>query len=252
MLKRRKIPCYVIIFEQIDIIKQSLDFLTPYSSELDIIIIENPSKNSDKIGELIKEYGRAGLIKRHYLFDTNITGNAYTQVIKTEADFIKKSKFILLTDGDIKSNNPDWLTEEKKIMRHKDVFACGISLDMTNLPLKTFPDAKKWIPEDRAVHKDYFEVATGIHLVLFQSRGLLGFMDWMSRNQLAFVDGNMHRYCYEVAKKKWARTKHAKAYHMTWDLYANKNHPYTKFKLSKSFEQTWHHKQTADYILTEY
>jgi hypothetical protein len=62
----------------------------------------------------------------------------------------------------------------------------------------------------------------------------------------------MHRFCYEVLHKKWARTKRATAYHLTWDLYGDKNHPYTKMKLAKSFKETWYHKDLAGYSVQDF
>ena len=253
MIFKRKIPCYVLLFEQVAIIERTLKFLSQYADQIDLILVENPSATSPQIKLIVEDYGKRGLVKRYYQLDENVTGNALGIVIEKERDIIHKSKYVIVTDGDIESNNHEWLKEQKNILKNNsDVFSCGISLDMSNLPLKTFPEAKNWIPPDESEQPDYFEVYTGVHLLLMRSKELLSFMDWKNQEDLAFVDGNLHKYCTSVLHKKWARTKNTKAIHLTWDLYHDRNHPYTKFKLSKSFQSTWYHQKTSDFTLTKY
>jgi hypothetical protein len=253
MFFKQKIPCYVLIFEQVDIIEKTLAFLADYSEDIELIVIENKSQNTNDIKQIVERFSRNGFIKRHYTFNENITGNAYNIILEHEANFIKRQKYIILTDGDVVSNDRNWLREQKRILqKHKDVFTCGITLDTFNLPLETFPEAKTWLPDDMSEHEDYFETYTGIHLLLMRSKDILGFMKWKKENNLSFVDGNMHAYCYEQAHKKWSRTKVAKAHHLTWDLYWDRDHAYTKFKLAKSFKNTWYHQETADFTLNEF
>ncbi|HSX23595.1 MAG TPA: hypothetical protein VLE74_00645 [Candidatus Saccharimonadales bacterium] len=242
-----------MIFDQIDIINKSLQFLIRYADRLDIVIVENPSDNTPKITKIVDDFGYKGLIKRYYLFDQNITNNAYDVVVNKELKNIKKSPYVIITDGDLTSKNEDWLNEELEILRHNpDVFACGISLDKSNLPIATFPEAKDWIPPDKREETMFFETYTGLHLVLIRGRELHNFINWKDSNGLHFVDGVMHRYCYEVLHKKWCRTKNSVAYHLTWDLYMDRKHPYTKMKLQKSFQDTWYHQRKASYRLKEY
>lgn len=252
MLFRKRIPCYVLIFDQVDIIKQTLSFLTQYANKLDLIIIENPSANTPQIKELVGELGRARLIKRYYLFDQNILANAFDIVLNREHEIIQASRFVLVTDGDLISEK-GWLDEELRILRRRrDVFACGVSLDMANLPLASFPSAQDWIPPDMDAHSDYFEAYTGAHLLLFRGNELAGFLNWKNANNGYFIDGEMHRYCYEQVHKKWARTKRSKAYHLTWDLYLDKENSYTRHKVERSFKDTWYHRATASYHSFEY
>lgn len=253
LLRNKKIPCYVLVFDQVDIIKQSLNFLASFADKLDIIVVENPSPNSPAIGRIIDELGKAGKIRRHYLMSENITSTAYTVAINQELERVRKSRFVVITDGDIIVKNGDWLKEEVDILKkHRDVFACGVTLDKSNLPIKAFPEAKDWIPQDDNVHPDYFEVRTGGHLLLMRGAEFGAFMDRLNEDKLHFVDGDMHWFCYDVLHKKWARTRNVEGYHLTWDLYHDKDHPYTKLKTSVSFQDTWRHDRTASYKLTEY
>jgi len=253
LFEKKKIPCFVLIFDQVEIIRKTLEFLAEYKDRLDVIAMENPSDNSPEIKKIVDRLGKAGAIKRHYFFEKNITSAVFTAAINNEHELLQKSPYVVITDGDVTVSNGDWLKEELRVLKkHDDVFAIGTTLDKSNLPLETFPDATGWIPEDIHEDRDFFEVNTGAHLLLLRTPELLDFMVWKEQNDLQFVDGSLHRYAAEVIHKKWARTKHAQAYHLTWDLYADRNHPYTKMKLGKGFNALWHHHDTADYTITSY
>jgi hypothetical protein len=253
--KSQKLPCYVLIYDQVDIIKKSLEFLTEYSGRLDIIVAENPSPNTPEISKFIRQLGNKKLLKRYYLFDENITNNAFRMMFKTkrEVKTIKSSSYVITTDGDLVSNDKGWLDEEIDILKkYSEVFSCAVSLDMSNLPLASFPDAKNWIPADMSEQEDYYEAFTGSHLQMTRGAEFYTFLKWVEKNDAHLVDGEMHRYCYEVLHKKWARTKKAKAYHLTWDLYKDKDNTYTKAKDSKSFKEIWYHDKESLYTLVEF
>jgi hypothetical protein len=256
LLKRRlskKIPCYVLVFDQVEIIEKTLEFLVKYADRLEIIVIENPSDKTPDISKVIESYGKKGLISRYYLFDSNITSTAYDTVLNAELKRVKKAPFVLVTDGDLVVDSEKWLDEEVMILEHNsDVFACGVSLDRSNLPLAAFPAAKDWIPPDIQSHPTFFEALTGCHLLLFRGREFAGFLEWNNENNHNFVDGTMHHYCYKLLHKKWARTKHSEAYHLTWDLYQDKKNPYTKLKTKQTFADTWYHDRKSDYTLKQY
>ncbi|HSX29869.1 MAG TPA: hypothetical protein VLE73_04905 [Candidatus Saccharimonadales bacterium] len=253
MFKKKKILCYVLVFDQVDIIKKCLTFLSKYSDRLDLIVLENPSKNTPVIKNIVENMGKQGHVKRYYLFDENITGIAMMTVLNKEQALVKKSAYTIISDGDLVSSDADWLDEEVGILKHNpDVLACGISLDMSNLPLKTYPESTGWIPPDISEKPDYYEAVTGGHLLMLRGRDFSDYIDWKNSSGADHIDSIMHKYCYETKHKKWARTKKSKAYHLTWDLYADKNHPYTKFRSKKTFKETWHHTQTATYTVTDF
>ncbi len=252
-LKKKKILTYVLVFDQYDIISKSLDFITAFSNQLDIVVVENPSSNSSKIKKAVDKYGAAGKIKRHYLFEENIAANAFSVVLEKERGIIKDYKYVVLTDGDLTSKDTGWLKEELNVLKHNpSVFVCGISLDQFNLPTEAFPEAKNWIPPDISEQNDYFEARTGLHLLIFSRPDLLGFLDWFKTKKHPFVDSTLHYYCYDVLQRKWSRTKKAKAHHLTWDLYSDRSNAYTKLKTGKSHEETWLHLKRAGFSIKEY
>jgi hypothetical protein len=84
---------------------------------------------------------------------------------------------------------------------------------------------------------------TGIHLVLYRAAGMTGLLNYQRRNRLRFVDSMMHRYAYDQLGQRWARTKVATARHLTWDLYAQPDHPYARMKASKTLDEHWRHER---------
>jgi hypothetical protein len=251
--KSQRVLCYVLVFDQYEIIKKSLDFLTRFADKLELVVVENPSRSSEKIRSLVDSYGQQGKVARSYYFNENITGMAYDVVITHELSRFGRAKYVMVTDGDLTATNDDWLEEELAILgNNPSVFACGASLDMSNLPLEAFPEAASWIPPDIAEFPDFYEAGTGGHLLLFRSKGLYEFMKWKDQNETFFIDGKMQEYCYQVKKMKWARTKRTQAYHLTWDLYKDPTHRYTRLKTSKTFAETWRHHRTATYKFRDY
>lgn len=252
LLSSKKILCVVIVFFDFDIIRKTLDFLIQNSHQYDLVVVENPSEFTEN---LIKPYIisllESGKINSYILFDKNITNNAIEVVLDSE-QLISWSNYgyVLLTDGDLTVNNNSWLQEELNVLsHHSDVFACAVGLDMSNLPIQTFPDAKQWIPAPIQEHDDYTETLTGIHLILLETGSLLQFLDWRKKNRLKFVDSTLHNFCYQVLHKKWVIVKESKAKHLTWDSYQDLNHPYTQLKLSKNLTQTWKHDNYSSYTV---
>lgn len=237
-----KIPLYFFAYFDFEVIKASFESLYSKASQLDIIVIENSSPSTeDKIKPYFLNLLKEGKITRYYLFDKNLANNAFEIVFAKEIKLIAKSEYVFFTDGDLLiEDNADWLEEQLSILQNNpDVFACGITLAIDNLPTNTFPEANTWIPADRAEHETYFEVTTGVHLLVFRTRDFMAYWTYMEKQKINFVDSAMHKFCYNIANKKWARTKTSKARHLTWDSYADLEHPYTKQKLSKSFKNTW-------------
>lgn len=246
-MNRKKIPCIVLVYKEVDIVKKSLDFFASLSKYIDVIVIENPSNNTDEIRNHVFSLAKNGKIKKYYLFESNVTNNAFDIVLENELTSWSKSKYLIVSDGDVVVDNPKaWLKETLRTLRYKNVFCVGAGLKLDNLPLKTFPDALSWIPpliNDSPFH----EGRTGCQLLTLRSKDMLKFLKWKEENGRFFTDGDMNNFCYKIIEKKWARTSQNLAYHLTWDLYANLDNEYTKLKTSKSFKETWYHKNTSDY-----
>lgn len=250
--KKNKIPCYVLVYREVDIIKKSLDFFCSLSNDLEIIVIENPSENTPIISQYINYLGNQGKIASYYLFEKNISNNAYDVILTHHLEQIKNHQHIIVSDGDVTvKNGKQWLHEAERIMKNEQVFCCGAELETVNLPVESFPEATNWVPP--LISKGRVnEGLTGCHLLMLRGNELGLFMEWKKENDNHFVDGELHKFCYQTLKKKWVRTKRNLAYHLTWDLYKDLNNSYTKLKTTKSFKDTWYHKNISDFTVVEY
>jgi hypothetical protein len=248
-----RILCYVVVFDQVEIIRRSLEFLAGRADQLEIVVIENPSQNTPAIGQIVGDLARTGKVARHYLFEENITGSAMSVVLEWERQAVESRPLVLITDGDVTSSDPDWLEEQVHILNNnREVFACGVTLDQSNLPLETFPSSRGWILEDRATHEDYHESLGGIQLVLMRGAELAAFVEWLRVHGFPFIDNLLRRYCYEAVGMRLARTKRTQAYHLTWDLYHDIDHPYTQYKMRPEMWPEWWTRREGSCTLVEH
>lgn len=239
---KEKILCVVLVYYEFQHIRRAVDALIN-TDALDLVVVENKSEHTDtSIKPYILDLVHKDKVLKYFLFDKNISNNAIEVVL--DSSFIDYSSYdyVLVTDGDLEPIDSNWLHEQLKIINNNpDVFVCGIDLDMSNLPVNTFPNVHNWIPKTIRETEDYLECTTGLHYLLFRKRDFTSFLAYRRQNNLHFVDGTLHHYCYNVIYKKWAKTKVCKAIHLTWDSYQDLNHPYTKLKLSKSLLDIWSH-----------
>ncbi len=236
----------MVVFFDCEVIIKTLESLLPLKKHIEIIVIENPSVYSADIFACSKAFENLGLVKKHFLFEKNIMSDAMLEILNKEFK-LQSYDYCVVTDGDLKLLDLGWLEEAKKTLKNKEVFAIGISLDMKNLPIKTFPDSINWIPPDISFSEKYIEADTGMHLLTMTGKTLQLAVEYINHNNLVFCDYNLNSYCKKVLNKKWCRTKNAKAIHLTWDSYNNLEHPYTQFKLTKTFDEHWNQKFKASY-----
>lgn len=246
-----KIPCIVLVYYNVEIIKESLEFLLKSSDELEFIVIENKSINTEeKIKPFLMNLLNTKQISMYVEFMNNISNNALEEFFQMNIIDLSKYKNIIITDGDIKGNPQGWLDEEKNILnRHNEVFVCGADFITDNLPLQQFEDAVNWVPKPINIYHDYIECPTGAHLLFMKTSDLRKFFKYMKRKKLKFKDSVILDYCYKSLGKKWAKTKINKFVHLTWSVYKDLNNPYTKYKLSKSHDEFWHHNKYCDFIV---
>ena len=232
----------------LDTISQTLEFLDLYSDRFAISVIENKSRYTE---ERIKPYLlnklAAGDIVKYVLLDENIAGSAmqvYTEHIYADDG----SPYIMITDGDVTVADPAWLDEELTILRtHDEIFVCAADLHLSNLPLHNFPEAGGWVSQATDMGS-YLDGFCGAHLLLFKKEFYLDCLKYVSENALPFIDSSFHKYALQHGLS-WARTKKAKAHHITWDLYADMNHEYTKLKTTTRYDELWNHSKLCGFTV---
>jgi len=246
----RKILCIVIIYYDFSIIQTCLNFLCTHNDHLDIIVVENRSKYTEsQIKPYILKLIDSGQILQYFLFNKNISNNVLEVFFDDGHVDLASYDHVLLTDGDLLVEDRAWLSEELSILaRYPEIFACGIKLDMANLPTRTFPEAVHWIPPVIEAKEMYEEVLTGVNLLMLRSAELRGFLDYRRSHGLKILDGYLHQYCYKVLKMKWARTVKSTAIHLTWNNYNDLENEYTQLKTAKTFHETWNHHSYASYV----
>jgi hypothetical protein len=244
----QKIDCCVLAYYDFDTIRQTLEFLSRYADRLDITVIENISKHTEgKMKPYLLDKLAAGDITKYVLLDENIAGSAmqvYTEFVYSD----NGSPYLLVTDGDLTVADPAWLDEELTILRtHDETFVCALDLDLSNLPLHSFPEAGSWV--SHAVDRgNYLEGFCGAYLLLFKKEFFLDCLKFVRKNGLPFIDSSFHKYALQHGLT-WARTKKAKAHHITWDLYADLNHEYTRLKTSASYDELWNHSKLCGFTV---
>ncbi|MBB6734520.1 hypothetical protein [Cohnella zeiphila] len=238
-----RIPCVVLFYYNAEIIVSTMEFLLPYSDRLAITVLENKSIHTDStIKPYLQSLVNDSKIERYVLFDENITMNAYRIAFEHGLIEPSASDYLMLTDGDLIVPHSDFLTEQLNILdRHPELFACGVSLSMHNLPLNNYPDATSWIPGDFHVHPDYVETVTGFHLLLLRAKEFAQYLDYSRQTGNSILDIPMHHYCHHVLGKKWGKTKLSQAVHLTWDVYADSGHPYQEWKSKQDLEALFVH-----------
>lgn len=247
-----KIPCFVLTFFDYDVIKKSFDFLTRFNDRLDIHVVENHSDFTEShIKPYLLDLVEQGKISSYYLFDENIGVNAMEIVTRVNASYINDYDYFMITDGDLISENEDWLDELVEIIENNsEVCAVGMELDMSNRPSENiYPESKYGVQKAKKVEgKNYSEVPTGWRLSLYRTQDFLIILELILKAGEKLVDYKMFKYC-TLLGKKWARTKKSLAYHLTWDSYSNLEHPYTKWKSKLTHQELWEHERYCNYTL---
>jgi hypothetical protein len=230
-----KIPLVVLIYKEVEIIKSCLSRLVTdnfygYYDQFDIYVVENKSENSKEIEKFVFSQMEAGHVHKYIQFEKNISNNAIQKVFD-DGLIDLNSEYIVVTDGDLVPDY-NWFKEHKSILdNNKDVFVISNTLDSKNLPLNNFPQANLWIGIGNVDRGEYIESRTGTHLFTFRTADFKRWLDYRLHNNLKFCDVNIHDFGYKCLMKKSARTKETKSYHLTWDLYQDINHPYTREKM---------------------
>jgi hypothetical protein len=252
---REKIPCVVMVFYNFEIIKRTIDFLS-LDDRLSLYVIENKSMYTElEIKPYMLQNLAEGKITKYVLFDKNISNNAYE--VFFDSNLIEDiGEFLIISDGDIivppNQFKKDWLEEEISIIeKNDDIDCCGINLSDVNLP-KDNPffnsnsnpiyNCINWVPDKFGkVHTDYVEADTGVHLLLFKRSLFDEFLNARRKMKWRFLDETLRNFVKEEKKLKWVITRRNYSIHLSWDVYNDEGHPYTKMKMTPDFYKFWKH-----------
>jgi len=226
--------CVLICFNNYEHIVKCFESIK--NLPLDFFIIENPSKNSDKIQKYFKEQKLKGYVR----FEENITNNAVDIIREDYSPLFQSYEYITFSDCDLFTDSSSSLFSEiYRILEYEEVGVCCTSLCMDNLP--NVPDANGWIPNPISIHEDYINVNTGVHFMTMKQK------NYSLLYGTKFIDTLMVSLI-RSKNLKWVSTKENKSIHLTWDLYYQGNE-YYNFKIERGLESLWSHNETSDYII---
>ena len=223
MSTKNKHICVFICFNNYEHIVQC--FNSVKNLPLDFFIIENFSKNSEKIKSFFIEQD----LKNYVVFRENITNNAVNIVINDFKEVFKSYEYITFSDCDLFVENSEQLFDEiYKILEHDDVGVCCSSLSLENLPNVT--GSQTWIPSPISVHEDYINADTGIHFMTLKNT------NFNLIENCKFLDNSLSSK-FRSNNLKWVSTKKNNCLHLTWDLYigGNEYYEFKKNNLSSIF-----------------
>jgi hypothetical protein len=242
-----------MVFDDTEIACRSVDALVRLGDRADVHVIENYSqRNRGAIRAAMMRLLKCGSIKTYIGMHGNIGNNAFEIVLQYMPELWRASQYLVITDGDLVPDRDAWLDEECGVLHtHNDVWACGITLDLANLPVLAFPDAHTWVDPGLELD-DYRLASTGLCLLALRTQDMSTFIEWHKRRSYPrFGDTLLRKYAKTIAIQKWAATKLSRARHLTWDRYADRSHEYTKFKTDHTFQAIWgHHKYCSFSVMT--
>ncbi|MBT3298732.1 hypothetical protein HN385_07410 [archaeon] len=249
----KKILLTSIVYFNEELVKTHIDFLTSISDKADVIVLENPSDKTPEISEYCKDLVKQNKLYKYLLFDQNIGMNTFETLFNSSVVNINDYPYVIITDGDLIVEKSGWLEEQMYILdKYPDTYACGVKMSMENLPsIKLHPDANKWYPKSSKITKDYEDGETGLNFLMYKTLVLKQFLDFIRDEKLTLMDTTMHVHCNHITRLQWRRTRNSECYHLTWDLYKDLKHEYTKLKTTKTREEMWFHGNYCDYSVYE-
>lgn len=176
---------------------------------IDFFVLENKSKNSDKIESFFKSQN----IKGYVQFERNISNNAIPIYFRDFKYLFNDYDYITFTDCDLEVNNSnDTFSEIIKNLNIEGVGMSCVDLSMENFPY-FIPGSDKWIPNPIKTTEEYIVCPTGGHLMTLKKYNFDVFF-----NADPFIDVALRKHI-NSKNLLWVKTKVNKAVHLTWDLY---------------------------------
>jgi len=221
----------VIIYDQLDIIKKSLDSIFDYDA--DFCVIENPSDNS----EAIEKYVLTKNPKKYIRYVQNVTNNAVTQFNREHSEFIKQYDYITYTDGDLLVYDVKELFNEIfEALKKDDCVVSSADLWSGNSYVTNYRasnDRQEYLDiKDRKNINDFMLYMKN-NPISFGSKKLVNgnFFITVKNSNIDFIISEIFLDAIYQRKFRdnWYSTSKNLVYHLTWDLYVDGN-SYYEFK----------------------
>lgn len=216
-MQKNKHICIFLAFQEFDIIRQA--FESNYIDDIDFFIIENKSKNSDKIKNYFLNKNLIGYIQ----FEKNISFNAMNIFINDYFEFLKEYDYITFTDGDLfLYNAKDTFQELIYILNNFNSTFVSVPLYLDNhyksknriIGIDRYNDIMKLRYEK--INYSYLNGHTSNTFITLKNKDLYLIKD------IKYIDMYLKKKL-DSLNLKWLKIQKNKAYHLTWDLYQEGN-----------------------------
>jgi hypothetical protein len=233
-------------FFNVDLIKRTLESIlaSRYKPDtvVDILILENHSKHSDKILELSRKHNIM-----HYKANDNFGGHILTKFYMDYKYILEYYDLIAVTDSDVVVE-PNAIQETIDLLCNdelKHVGNCSINVGLDKEKYEELLEMIK-IGICNLIDKGYYyEGVTGFQFINFKKEHYFDFFDAIiskklnrkihlgAMNYSGPSDTNLIYFNRKLKRKPWIVTKYNSLEHIGWETYLSKN-----YELYKDYLQT--------------
>ncbi|MBK1840738.1 glycosyltransferase family 2 protein [Azospirillum sp. YIM B02556] len=241
----KKILCFALAYLNVEVFERFISSIIPEKDKIDLVVVENGSKNSNKMREIVDRYADNFIIG-HFLFRRNIYFNAMQlaidEIMRSSHINLGNYDYFIITDGDLVPDK-GWLDEIISVLSHNaEVFSCGMGVHLVNKPASL--SMQKVFPIPDVDCGSYMESRMGWVFMTFTRENFYSFFSYRNKWQTLLHDQELFYYAKYRMQKKVGKIKNMKAYHLTWD-YLTPEYIENKYKII----DPWQHNSYSEYVL---
>jgi hypothetical protein len=222
----------ILAYYNDDLLKRTLESMRYYimKDSTTTYILENPSKNSDKIKNVIKKYN----IDKHYICSENIGGFIFEKFCYKNIELLKKFDYISFTEGDVVVSKNSIEETIDILENNEEIIVSSIRLELNTQKYSNLP-INAWVPK-LTRYKNFYKGHTGFQFITMKINVLLDLLETLKMriicNPIALgvsdfkglSDTNLFAYT-TLKNKNWGVTN-LSLDHIGWEKYINKQEDY--------------------------
>lgn len=221
----------MLVYYNHDLIERTLKSFQKYryNNDVDIFFIENPSKNSSYIKELVKKYN----INYHYICNENIGGMLVELFLRNMKDILLYNyDYISTTESDVVVDDGSIEEAISILNENNEIPVSYIQINCDLEKYKKLPTAI-WVPKPTK-YKTFYTGITGFQFITFRRNILYDFLDRLKNKEImspiacgcsdfhGLSDINLGIYINNILGQKGGITN-IKLDHIGWEKYMDVN-----------------------------
>lgn len=221
----------MLVYYNHDLIKRTLDSFQLFrdNNDVDMYFIENPSKNSSLIKDLVSAYN----INYHYICSENIGGFLIEHFCRKMRNMLMdKYDYISITESDVVVDDGA-IKESITILNENPEIPVTYIQPNCNLEKYQKLPINEWVGKFEK-YKTFYTGITGFQFVTFRKNILYDFLDRLKNKEIigsialgcsdfyGLSDTNLGKYIYEILNLKGGVTTR-KLDHIGWEKYIDIN-----------------------------